>query len=119
MAITFGLADPLFFTLKAYFLRISEQRYRFKVWDLAIDGQLVSHLLLTITFVVYTAVTGFEKTEFWEGQVASVFYLIGNHLCSLAFASGPGGPVNAILATQAIYQILINAYAFGQGISSI
>ena len=35
----------------------------------------------------------------------------------MAFTFGPGGPVNAILATQSIYQILINALIFEKRLS--
>ena len=35
----------------------------------------------------------------------------------MAFRYGPGGPINALVGTQVIYQTLLNAIVFDQGLS--
>ena len=32
--------------------------------------------------------------------------------------TGPGGPINALIGTQIVYQTMINAVFFGQGLST-
>ena len=56
--------------------------------------------------------------EFLEGQLVGVFFLLGGVFATMSYETGPGGPINAIITTQIIYQTVINAMFFGQDVSS-
>ena len=96
-AIIWGLVSPIFYTTKAYCIRVYCANY--KAWDLGIDGLIFESLCYTIMYIVYIYYSGFVFSEFLYGQVISVFYLIGKQTLCMAYAEGPGGPVNTIVIT--------------------
>ena len=59
----------------------------------------------------------YEGSSLLAGAITGVFFLTGGVMLMTAFSMGPGGPVNALVCTQIIYQTIINALFFGQGIS--
>ena len=44
----------------------------------------------------------------------AVFFILGDVFRSMAFRDGPGGPINALVGTQVIYQTVVNALFFNQ-----
>ena len=62
--------------------------------------------------------TPFVWNELIEGAITGLFFLLGTIFSNVAYETGPGGPINALICTQIIYQTSINAIFFDQGISS-
>lgn len=62
---------------------------------------------------VYLCSHDFILNEFIEGQIVGVFFLAGSVFSTVAFNTGPGGPINALIMTQILYQTTINAIFFG------
>ena len=118
LAVLFGILAPLFWTTKAYFLRRSIEQKSFKTWDVGIDHMLYQSAIQTLIYVTYLGSHAFELHLFLEGLLVGVFFLLGGIFATMAFQTGPGGPINAIITTQIIYQTVINAVAFGQDVSS-
>ena len=56
--------------------------------------------------------------EFIEGSIVAIFFILGDVFRSLAFRYGPGGPINALVGTQVIYQTVVNALFFNQPLGS-
>jgi len=68
-------------------------------------------------YVAYVCQYGFLMNELIEGSITAVFFILGGILNSMAFRYGPGGPINTLVGTQCIYQTLLNALFFDQGLS--
>ena len=65
-------------------------------------------------YIAYLSYTPFSWIEFGYGQLIGVLFLVGKQALTLAYAKGPGGPVNAIITTQSLYQVLLDVYVAGQ-----
>jgi len=112
LAILFGSLAAFCFAIKAIFVRLSESKYHYHVWDLAIDYQILQHIIMTVAFVWYCSSVEVTGNEYFHGAVSSVLFLVGSQLCQLAYAAGPGGPVNSIICTQTIYQITLSRFIY-------
>lgn len=62
--------------------------------------------------------TPFVWHEFIEGAITGFFFYVGCIFSMVAYETGKGGPINALICTQIVYQTSINALFFDQGISS-
>jgi len=118
LAVLFGILGPIFWTFKAFFLRSAIERKTFKTWDIGVDHTLYQAAFQTLIFVAYVCTNELSMDEFWQGQLVGVFFLMGGVFATMAYESGPGGPINAIITTQIIYQTAINAMFFGQDVST-
>jgi len=50
----------------------------------------------------------FVYSQFLWGCLVSLLFLVGKQSLCVAFAEGPGGPVNAIVITQSLYQVILD-----------
>ena len=103
---------PFFWTTKMLYLRLSEDRYNFNLFDVAIDSQIFQNAVATLLYIAYISQNEFKMHELVEGSITAVFFILGDVFRSLAFRYGPGGPINALVGTQVIYQTLLNALLF-------
>lgn len=94
---------PIFWTTKMLYLRLSEDRYKFNLFDVAIDAQIYQNMVASILYLVYINNNGFVASEFLEGSIVAIFFILGDIFRSMAFRYGPGGPINALVGTQCIY----------------
>jgi len=113
MAVLCGLAVPICFSYKAVYFRLSMSQYKYDCTDLSIDGQLLEHFILTVIYVVYIVLNGFDLNELLIGSFAAITIVIGGVTCARCFALGPAGPVQSIFSTQIIYQVILNYFFFG------
>lgn len=104
----------MFFSFRTVYLRLGITKYRFTVWDLAINVSLIGNVLMTICFVL-TYSSGFPYTwqDFGFGAICSILLTVGMMIMQYAFSEGPAGPVNSIVTSATIYTSLINRVAFG------
>jgi hypothetical protein len=107
-AIIWGLISPVFYTIKAYIIRMYCANY--KAWDLGIDGLIFESLCYTIMYLVYIYYEGFVLSEFVYGQIISILFFVGKQSLTIAYAEGPGGPVNTIVITQSLYQVILDYF---------
>ena len=103
---------PLTWTTMMLYMRMSEDRYNFNLFDLAIDSQIYQNLVATCLYIAYIAQFEFDAGEFLEGSIIAIFYILGDICLALSYRYGPGGPINALLGTQTIYQTFLNAMFF-------
>ena len=75
-------------------------------------------MVATTLYLVYIAQNEFKLNELLEGSVTAVFFILGDVFRSMAFRYGPGGPINALVGTQVIYQTLLNALFFSQALTA-
>ena len=117
MAVVCGLTAPICFSYKAVYFRVSIAQYKYDTSDLAIDGQLVEHAILTVFYLIYVAQNGFNLNELLIGSWSAMCFVVAGTTCAICFNIGPAGPVQSIFSTQLIYQVLLNSYFFGQTIT--
>ena len=112
ISVAFAMSAPFFWTTKMLYLRQSEDRFGFNLFDIAIDAQIYMNIVATGLYVAYIMQNEFRVNEFVEGSIVAVFFILGDVFRSLAFRYGPGGPINALVGTQVIYQTVANALFF-------
>ncbi len=120
IAVLFAVLAPLFWTTKAYFARKSiEAKLFITTRDLALDSALFHSSSQTVLFCIYLWFNseGVSFSHFLQGQLTGAFFLLGGIFAMKGIETGPGGPVNALMSTQIIYQTTFNAIALDQGIS--
>lgn len=110
LTILFGLIPAFCYTIKNYVIRVFAIDY--KPWDLGIDSLIVDLLCYVFMYIYYIfgVPTPFSLEEFLWGCVVSFLFLIGQQSLNLAYAEGPGGPVNALVMTQSLYQIFLDIF---------
>ena len=111
------MCAPAFWTVKMLFLRLSEDKYNFNLFDLANDTQIYMNIVATALYLAYIYQNDFKANELMEGSITAVFFILGDLFRSMAFRYGPGGPISALVGTEVIYQTAINAIFFDQGLS--
>lgn len=111
-AIVIGLVSPLFYTFKSYVIRAYCEQY--VPWDLGIDALVCEHGCYCIMYGFYLSYTPFLWREWWYGCLISILFLVGKQALTLAYAEGPGGPVNTITITQSFYQTILDVYVAHQ-----
>ena len=90
---------PFFWTTKMLFLRLSEDKFNFNLFDIAIDSQIYQNLVASALYVAYVVQYEFDATEFLQGAIVAVFFILGDVFRSMAFRYGLGGPINALVGT--------------------
>ena len=95
----YGVMAPAFFTVKAYSIRKYPE---YKAWDLGIDALIFEYLCYCLMYLVQVLHVGFILEDFAWGQLVGLIYLYGKLSLTLAFAEGPGGPVNTLTSTQSL-----------------
>ena len=73
LSVAFAMMAPFFWTARCLYLRLSEDRYNFNLFDLAIDSQIYQSAVSTIVYVVYLTKNDFELNILVEGSVFGVF----------------------------------------------
>ena len=102
-AVVLGIVSPFFWTTKAYFLRLTIRQRWFAPWDIGIDHLIFQALMQTLIYVAYLSSHEFLWNEFLEGQIVGVCFMLGAFFTAMAYRSGPGGPITALIMTQSIY----------------
>lgn len=111
-AVIMGLTAPFIWTFKAYYIRCTLEKKEFPILDLSLDQNFFYGILSSSVFLIYLSQYDFEMNVFIEGQITGVFFGLGTVCTMCAYDYGPGGPVNALICTQIIYQTAINALFF-------
>ena len=70
-----------------------------------------------VFFFIYLSQNPFDWNYFLEGSISGFFQLIAMIFAMQALETGPGGPIQALINTQVIYQSMIGAIWFDQGLS--
>ena len=65
LAVLMGMIAPLFFCWKATFARLADGKYKYKCFDMAIDGQILEFFIFTIAYLVYLRDHPFVLSDFW------------------------------------------------------
>ena len=110
-AIFWGLMCPIFYTVKAYIIRKYSQEYEY--WDLGVDALIFEQLCYCLMYGVYIYDKGWNLEEFLYGQLISLLFLVGKQTLTVAYATGPGGPVNSLVITNSLYQMLLDVFVDG------
>ena len=53
----------------------------------------------TLIYVAYLSSHEFMWNEFLEGQIVGVCFMLGAFFTAMAYRSGPGGPITALIMT--------------------
>mmetsp|Transcript_31507 Transcript_31507/g.41716 ORF Transcript_31507/g.41716 Transcript_31507/m.41716 type:complete len:272 (+) Transcript_31507:253-1068(+) len=114
ISVIFAMSAPFFWTTKMLYLRKSEGEFGFNLFDIAIDAQIYMNIVATGLYIAYIVQDEFKASELLEGSIVAIFFILGDIFRSMAFRYGPGGPINALVGTQVIYQTLVNALFFDQ-----
>ena len=117
ISVCFAMIAPFAWTVRCLYLRLSEDRYNFNVFDLTIDSQIYQNAIASILYIFYLSEADFKLNILVEGSIFAVFQITGMLCMSLAYRYGPGGPINALTSTQIMYQTVINAFLFNQTIT--
>ena len=103
LALFFGLLAPFSWTFAAYYVRKTVEQKSFKTWDLGVDSQLYFSIIQCFIYFAYELNHDFDLIEFLLGQLVGVLFTFGYVSYTMAFATGPGGPIIAISRTMVIY----------------
>ena len=87
----------MFYTFKAYLIRLYSQNYLY--WDLGVDSLIFEHICYSLMFTAFVYLNGFVMVDFSYGCLISILFLIGKQTLTIAYAEGPGGPVNTIIVS--------------------
>ena len=117
LAVLMGCLAPLFWTFKTYWGRKSIINKSFITRDLAIDQQLIQTSVLSLAYLVCLTQHEFTWKEFWIGQIVGLCIISGSVSGLVALKTGPGGPINALICSQIVYQTILNSVFFGQTVS--
>ena len=113
MAVTCGLIAPFFWTVKCYYARLVVENKEFDLYEMSIDQNFFQNIFALVLYLIFFVQNPFEWNEFIEGQITGFFFVIGGIFATNSFQTGPGGPINALITTQIIYQTFINAIWMG------
>jgi len=93
-AILIGVLSPGLYTLKAFAIRSYPE---YKAFDLGIDSLIFENFCYIIMYFIYVFYyAGFVMEDFLYGQLVGILFLIGKMCLVMAYATGPGGPVNTL-----------------------
>ena len=71
---------------------------------MAIDREILLHMMTTCVFIVYTDVgRDLEIEALLQGSLACFFFVLGNIMRQMAYRYGPGGPIEALTSTRCIF----------------
>ena len=99
IAVSFGILTPIFWTIRAYYVRLTVEDKSFDVLDMSVDTLFFQFFIALIIYLIYLAQNPFILSDFVEGNVAGFFILMGTIFNINALRFGPGGPVNALQTT--------------------
>ena len=114
---------PILWTYRSYQAKKALTMYNFEPIDLALDSCFFIGLFQMIIMGAY--ILNSEDSEepkvsmsgFLESQAVSFLFLTGTILYLSALKVGPGGPIEALIATNMIYRVVVNVadqkYSFG------
>ena len=112
VAVIFALLGPICWTLKGFYIRKAKEIKNFPIYDLAIDAQGWQYLVSACIYLAYLVKHPFVLSEAIEGAITGFCFTIASILFMNAYETGPGGPINALISTQLIYQTSVNAIFF-------
>ena len=95
----------MLWTIKCYFIRISIDEGRFvSTLDIALDCTIAQGVVFSLVLLGYIAYGHeLDTYTFVMASVAGLLYTFGDLSETLAFQTGPGGPINALVSTEIIY----------------
>jgi len=79
---------------------------------------MCTNVILSGAFCLYLLDNPITWTDFLFGSIVGILFAIGQVSSVFAYETGAGGPINALICTQVLYQTTINAIWFGQGLGS-
>lgn len=104
------------YTIKAFMIRVYANDYR--PYDLGIDGLILEQVCYVIMYFYYIfgMQNPFDASDFLWGCLLSLMLLVAKQTLCIAYAIGPGGPVNAISTTQSLVQVILDVFVEHQNI---
>lgn len=118
LAILMAVTAPVCWTFKSYCARKAFKKDEYVPVDLSLDQMFFASAFSMVTFVIYCMSYEITANLVIEGSIAGLLFIVGSFCTMSAISQGPGGPINSLICTQIIYQSLINAVFFGQGLST-
>lgn len=109
---------PVMWTLRTYFTRRMIEDKSYVINDLAVDAVLLQAAIQSCMFVVFVMQNEFILSDLIYGSITGLLFITGSICQTVSLKTGPGGPINALITTQIVYQTSLNALFFGQGISN-
>lgn len=94
-AMGLGIICPIGYTFSAFSIRKFCKNYT--TWDLGIDALICEHSCYCCMYVAYLTYSPWRWEEFIYGQLVGILFLVGKQTLIMAYAEGPGGPVNTII----------------------
>lgn len=80
--------------MKAFAIRSYPE---YKAFDLGIDSLILENTCYVIMYTVYVvSYAGFNMEDFLYGELVGILFLVGKMCLVMAYATGPGGPVNTL-----------------------
>lgn len=111
-ALGWAVLAPVFITVKSFAIRLYASDY--KSFDMGVDGLLLEKLCYVLLYVAYLKQNDFVLTDFLWGSLTGLMYMAAKQSACIAYGQGPGGPINTLLMTQSIYQVVLNIVIDGQ-----
>ena len=106
-------AATLCWTIQAYYYKKLITSQRFSSTDLAFDGLSISYTIGLIILVSYLIGHDFNLKLLLYGSSAGFLIVTGNIFMLVSYETGPGGPVQAMVILQSLWQILFDALFLG------
>ena len=80
------------------------------------DASIIENVCYVAMYLSFISKKGFVMEDFLYGQVVGIMYVIGKLSLTLAYAHGPGGPVNTLSTVQSIVQTVMDSLIVGQSL---
>ena len=113
-AILFGIFTPVLFTTNNVITKwlCNKDQNPFNASNLSFSSYLFTNLVVIIFAVPYWVFVGFQFRMFIIGLLGGLINTFGLVCVQLAIASGPGGPVQAIIFGSNLFLVVIEAVKY-------
>jgi hypothetical protein len=94
LAILSAFIAPILWTTKIYYIRFAESSYQFPIFKATMDALFLQGLIQCCVLTYYCLWVGvYDSSLMLYGTITGVCFVFAAQILSLAFFSGPGGPV--------------------------
>ena len=85
--------------------------------NLAFDGNILTYIIGCILHLAYVFSHEYDATSLALGSIVGVLQVSGMCFMLVAYSTGPGGAVQALVSVQVIWQTLFDSIFLGQLVS--
>ena len=118
LAVAVACAAPCLWTIQAFFYVKLIQSGRFEPMNLAFDGNILTYIIGCTLHLAYVLGHDYDALSLALGSIVGVLQVAGMCFMLVAYSTGPGGAVQALVSVQVIWQTLFAAIFLGQMVSN-